>query len=225
MPPHHTTHPPPTHLPPQLACALQRGSTRIYIPRSLSQVFGRTWVSVGRSECGEWDDGNAAGLAELAARVTNMSCCCACCACCCWCCILPKREWGPFPRCAADFVKSPWSHGGAFITFRGTGQKSRNERTLLTTISADMAAHSRRIPVGGGWGWGVDAGHRRDKVCFKKFAGHIHLARSSNGQQAAGRQCAWACRAPLPNHATPPRPAPPATPHRWQAAPQFRSAR
>ncbi|PSC73918.1 band 7 [Micractinium conductrix] len=71
-----------------------RGSTRIYIPRSLSQVFGRTWVSVGR-----------------------------------------------------NFVKSPWSHGGAFITFRGTGQKSRNERTLLTTISADMAAHSRRIPV------------------------------------------------------------------------------
>ncbi|KAL4420947.1 hypothetical protein ABPG77_004576 [Micractinium sp. CCAP 211/92] len=71
-----------------------RLNTKLYFPRSLSEVTGISWVKDGSGR-----------------------------------------------------LKSPWSHGGAFLTFQGVyPQKSDNERTYLGRVTRDVGPGARRIP-------------------------------------------------------------------------------
>ncbi|KAL4434216.1 hypothetical protein ABPG75_000657 [Micractinium tetrahymenae] len=71
-----------------------RLNTKLYFPRSLSEVTGISWVRDGSGR-----------------------------------------------------LKSPWSHGGAFITFLGIyPQKSDNEKTYLGRVTRDVWPGARRIP-------------------------------------------------------------------------------
>lgn len=81
-----------------------------------------------------------------------------------WCCAAAGRQLPPSRTLSpAGGLKSPWSHGGAFLTFQGVyPQKSDNEKTYLGRVTKDVLPGARRIPVSAGGGnagwldWGVD---------------------------------------------------------------------